>query len=81
MAVRPDELGAVLEELIAALDRRVPRVEQAGEAGIARDAAALRAKAMARLAELGGGSTDSRGSSERSGMDPDSRAGQPRASN
>jgi hypothetical protein len=33
-----------LEELIAALDRRVPRIEQAGETTIARDAAALRAK-------------------------------------
>jgi hypothetical protein len=41
-----------LEELIAALDRRVPRVEQAGEATIAREAAALRAKAVARLADL-----------------------------
>jgi hypothetical protein len=41
-----------LEELIAALDRRVPQVEQAGEAEIARDAAALRAKAVERLAEL-----------------------------
>jgi hypothetical protein len=46
------ELARELEELIAALDRRVPRVEQAGEAAIARDAAALRAKAVARLAEL-----------------------------
>ena len=41
-----------LEELIAALDRRVPRVEQAGEAAIAGDAAALREKAIARLAQL-----------------------------
>ena len=41
-----------LTELIAALDRRVPRVEQAGEATIAREAAALRAKAVERLAEL-----------------------------
>jgi hypothetical protein len=41
-----------LEELIAALDRRVPQVRQAGEAAIARDAAALRAKAVERLAEL-----------------------------
>jgi hypothetical protein len=41
-----------LEELIAALDRRVPRVEQAGEATIAREAAALRAKAVTRLAQL-----------------------------
>jgi hypothetical protein len=52
VAVSTDELGSVLEELIAALDRRLPRVEQAGEAGIARDAAALRAKAVERLAEL-----------------------------
>ena len=52
MAVSTDDLESVLEELIAALDRRVPRVEQAGEAGIARDAAALRAKAVKRLAEL-----------------------------
>jgi hypothetical protein len=34
------------------LDRRVPRVVQAGESGIARDAAALRAKAVKRLTEL-----------------------------
>jgi hypothetical protein len=48
------ELARELEELIAALDRRVPRVERAGEAEIARDAAALRAKAVDRLAELTG---------------------------
>jgi hypothetical protein len=52
MAVSTNELESVLEELIAALDRRVPRVEQAGESGIARDAAALRAKAVKRLTEL-----------------------------
>ncbi len=52
MAVSTDELGTVLEELIAALDRRMPRVEQAGEADIVRDAAALRAKAVKRLTEL-----------------------------
>jgi hypothetical protein len=46
------ELVRELRELIAALDRRLPRVEQAGEASIARDAAALREKAVARLAEL-----------------------------
>ena len=45
-------LARELEELIAALDRRVPRVEQAGEAAIARDAAALQAKAVNRLATL-----------------------------
>ena len=46
------ELVRELRELIDALDRRLPRVEQAGEASIARDAAALRKKAVARLAEL-----------------------------
>ena len=48
------EIARELEELIAALDRRVPRVERAGETAIARDAAALRAKAVDRLAELSG---------------------------
>jgi hypothetical protein len=52
MALDAGELTRELEELIAALDRRVPRVEQAGEADIARDAAALRAKASNRLVEL-----------------------------
>jgi hypothetical protein len=52
MAVNAGEFTRELEELIAALDRRVPRVEQAGEAAIARDAAALRAAAVDRLAEL-----------------------------
>ena len=52
MAVTTTDLARELQELIAALDRRVPRVEQAGEAGIARDAAALRAKAVKRLKEL-----------------------------
>ena len=41
-----------LRELIAALDRRVPRIERAGEAAIARDADALRAKALNRIAAL-----------------------------
>jgi hypothetical protein len=52
VAVRRGDLKRELHELIAALDRRVPRVEQAGEASIARDAAALRARAVKRLAEL-----------------------------
>jgi hypothetical protein len=43
-----------LRELIAALDRRLPRIERAGEAQIARDAAALKKKALDRLAELQG---------------------------
>jgi hypothetical protein len=41
-----------LRELIAALDRRVPQIEDTGEIVIARDAAALRKKAMQRIAEL-----------------------------
>jgi len=52
MVVNAGDLIRELEELIAALDRRVPRVEQAGESAIARDAAALRAKASDRLAEV-----------------------------
>jgi hypothetical protein len=41
-----------LQELIAALDRRVPQVQRAGEAAIARAAAALRVEALERIAEL-----------------------------
>ena len=52
MAVTGAELMLRLEELIAALDARVRRVEQAGELAIARDAAALRSKAVKRLEEL-----------------------------
>jgi len=52
VALSRGELARELEELIAALDRRVPRVEQAGEVAIAREAAALRARAVERLAEL-----------------------------
>ncbi len=42
----------LLLELIAALDRRVPQVERAGEEAIAQEAAALKAKAFGRIAEL-----------------------------
>jgi hypothetical protein len=42
----------VLHELIAALDRRIPQMKRAGEAAIARDAAALRMRALERIAEL-----------------------------
>jgi hypothetical protein len=52
MAVARKDLARELHELVDALDRRVPRVEQAGEADIARDAAALREKAVERLKEL-----------------------------
>ena len=41
-----------LRELVAALDHRVPHVEREGEAAIARDASALREKALKRIAEL-----------------------------
>ena len=50
--VTPEEVVRELRELIEALDRRVPRVEQVGEDAIARDAATLRATAVNRLAEL-----------------------------
>ena len=52
MALKPTLLVRELLELIAALDRRVPHVERAGEIAIARDAAALKAKALKRVAEL-----------------------------
>jgi hypothetical protein len=41
-----------LRELIAALDRRVPQVQRAGEVSIARDAASLKAQALKRIEEL-----------------------------
>ena len=41
-----------LLELIDALDRRVPQVHRAGEAAIAKDAAALKERALKRIEEL-----------------------------
>ena len=41
-----------LHELISALDRRIPQIHRAGEATIAREAAALKAKALERIARL-----------------------------
>ena len=41
-----------VHELIAALDRRLPQPERLDAATIARDRAALRTRAVARLAEL-----------------------------
>jgi len=41
-----------LLELIAALDRRVPQMQRAGETSIARDTAALKAGALKRIEEL-----------------------------
>lgn len=52
MALVRTELARELHELIAALDRRLPRVGEAGEASIASAAASLREAAVKRLAEL-----------------------------
>ena len=52
MAVACAEVIRELLELIDALDRRVPCVERAGEASIAREAAALKDRALNRIAEL-----------------------------
>jgi Trp operon repressor len=42
----------ILHELIAALDRRLPQMHGAGEASIAREAAALKVSALERVATL-----------------------------
>lgn len=47
-----DRVLAALGELIEALDRRVPQVERLGEVRIAREAAALRKDAAARIEQL-----------------------------
>ena len=53
MKARSDQtLVHDLRELIAALDRRVPRLERDGERDIARDAQALRRAALKRITEL-----------------------------
>ena len=52
MAVTRTRLVGELLELIAALDRRVPQVQRAGEASIAHDAADLKARALKRIEEL-----------------------------
>lgn len=44
-----------LRELVAALDRRVPQIERDGEQRIARDSAALKKDAQARIAQLTAG--------------------------
>jgi len=41
-----------LRELVRALDRRVPRLDRSGEVRIARDAAALRDRALERIARI-----------------------------
>jgi hypothetical protein len=52
MAMTSAKVLRELRELIAALDRRVPQVQRAGEIAIARDAATLRARAVRRIEEL-----------------------------
>jgi len=47
-----ERLACQLRELIQSLNSRVPHLEREGETQIARDAAALRDKAVARLARL-----------------------------
>ena len=49
---RVSEVVRELEELIAALDRRVPHVERVGEVAIAAAAAALRTESMKRIEAL-----------------------------
>jgi hypothetical protein len=51
----PGPRGSLLEqlvELVEALDRRLPSLRRAGEARIAREAAALRAEAEKRIMQL-----------------------------
>ena len=51
-AVSTQALVQDLRELVAALDRRVPRLEREGERDIAQDARELRRAALKRIAEL-----------------------------
>lgn len=69
MALSRPEVIHELRELIAALDRRVPHVERAGEASIAGDAALLKAAALKRITEL----------EQQDSSRPSSQADQPRA--
>ena len=53
MKTRSDQtLVQDLQELIAALDRRMPRIEREGEHAIARDAQALKRAALKRIDAL-----------------------------
>jgi hypothetical protein len=52
MTLMTRNLARQLRELIAALDRRVPRTTHAGELTIAREAAALREAALDRLKQV-----------------------------
>jgi len=57
-ASRESELLSALQEIVEALDRRIPHVADAGEAAIAADAARLRSGAVQRIALLRGRSAD-----------------------
>ena len=48
----PSRVLSALEDLVRALDRRVPHVERAGEVGIAEEAQLLRRQAVTRIEEL-----------------------------
>jgi hypothetical protein len=52
VAIGLADVARRLREVIVALDRRVPRADDAAESAIARDAASLRAQAVTRLAEI-----------------------------
>jgi hypothetical protein len=52
MKARSDRTLVHLRELVAAIDRRVPRLEREGESAIVRDAQSLRLVALKRIAEL-----------------------------
>lgn len=53
-AAHAREMLSDLYQLIEALDRRVPRMERAGEAQIARDAADLRERAVNLIRKIEG---------------------------
>jgi hypothetical protein len=53
-AAEVQEMLSDLSELIAALDRRVPRLERIGEAQIAKDAADLRERALTLIQRIEG---------------------------
>ena len=53
-AAEVQEMLSDLSELIAALDRRVPRLERIGEAQIAKDAADLRERALSLIQRIEG---------------------------
>jgi hypothetical protein len=53
-ATQAREMLAELQQLVEALDRRVPHLERVGEAQIARDAAGLRQQAVSLIERIAG---------------------------